>query len=243
MKEIVSLAKSPLNSSASDFNWCKMSYCHVLEVTKLTAVYFLLLTGGLTGTLCKEDTTTTTPWDTTTTGTTTTTIRTTTTPSMWETTTTRATTTTSPWDITTTTTKDPPVQGCFEEGECRDSFAVGISHPGSTNACHDYCRATAGCNYFTYYTDEDTCILFNDCVDPSPYSCSDCVTAAVRLFPEKITVCLIFFVIFFRFIDRPRVQTWSVILWDSVKGHSLNSGTVSFQVSSAMVKHLALETK
>ena len=76
------------------------------------------------------------------------------------------------------------VAHCFVDGECRGSLSVGINHPGSTNACHDYCKADPDCQYFTYYTEEDACIIFKDCITLSSLGCDTCVTAEVRR-PEE----------------------------------------------------------
>ena len=51
---------------------------------------------------------------------------------------------------------------CHEAGFC-NGLLIGAIVAGSTNECHEACRNTAGCLWFTYNAADSFCGLYVDC--------------------------------------------------------------------------------
>ena len=66
--------------------------------------------------------------------------------------------------------------GCFVPGECLGSTYIGISIQEDATACLDACHGVLGCQYFTYYDNEDACIYFISCSNLSEEGCSGCTS-------------------------------------------------------------------
>ena len=70
--------------------------------------------------------------------------------------------------------------GCFVQGECIGSKAVGFSLSDSGADCLDFCGTVNSCNYFTYYGYDDNCLAYEDCPDFNTY-CLDCSSGTKML--------------------------------------------------------------
>ena len=69
--------------------------------------------------------------------------------------------------------------GCYIDGECENSSAIQIvPNTRSVNACWDECDREGDCLYFTFYSNDDLCILYSSCTSVN-YDCDNCITARV----------------------------------------------------------------
>ena len=66
--------------------------------------------------------------------------------------------------------------GCFVDGECLDSIAVGVSQQETADQCLSDCKEAETCHQFTFYRDDSVCVLFNDCSQLSDLNCDDCIS-------------------------------------------------------------------
>ena len=54
---------------------------------------------------------------------------------------------------------------CLETDECRNSNVITITYPDSYYNCMLDCQNSPYCNYATFYSDQDFCVLLKDCVE------------------------------------------------------------------------------
>ena len=55
--------------------------------------------------------------------------------------------------------------GCYIQGDCHGGPLVGFSTEQDSVACHVLCDDTASCDYWTFYTDDGTCLLYSETCD------------------------------------------------------------------------------
>ena len=68
---------------------------------------------------------------------------------------------------------------CLEEGACYNPATdIGDGFANDYNECRDLCATTTNCNFFTYFSDRNECLLFSDCGSVNSGSCSNCVSGS-----------------------------------------------------------------
>ncbi len=63
---------------------------------------------------------------------------------------------------------------CFVDGECTQSLFVGEWPVEDAQECLETCQDHPGCQYFTYYGQEDACLGLANCVELDDKDCIDC---------------------------------------------------------------------
>ncbi len=67
---------------------------------------------------------------------------------------------------------------CFEEGECTQSLFLGDYPSEDAQTCLELCQYYLECEYFTWYGDEEKCVVFANCDVFSNNTCSNCLSGA-----------------------------------------------------------------
>ena len=70
--------------------------------------------------------------------------------------------------------------GCYQKGECLNSFLLGVGRTVTPSECRRVCSETEDCHYFTHYALEDVCFAHRDCIDLSADTCTDCTSGDLR---------------------------------------------------------------
>ena len=52
--------------------------------------------------------------------------------------------------------------GCYVEGDCSGGPLVGFSTEEDSIACHIVCLDTANCDYWSFYKEDGTCLLYSE---------------------------------------------------------------------------------
>lgn len=68
--------------------------------------------------------------------------------------------------------------GCFQDGECRESIHLGGLEVRDEYACLDACADDPECKWTTFYGGTGYCQMFSDCTILDNVYCSDCLTAS-----------------------------------------------------------------
>ncbi len=63
---------------------------------------------------------------------------------------------------------------CFVDGECTQSLFVGQYSAVDAQECLDICKDHEGCQYFTYFGQDDTCVNFANCEVLDDKDCEEC---------------------------------------------------------------------
>lgn len=69
--------------------------------------------------------------------------------------------------------------GCFVAGECLDSLYIAIAVRDTDADCLNFCKETAGCQYWTHYHSDKACFSFVECTNLSVATCQtlgDCIS-------------------------------------------------------------------
>jgi hypothetical protein len=67
--------------------------------------------------------------------------------------------------------------GCFVAGECTESVFVGVNDGVTVpRDCAVFCRAIAGCAFFTHWASQSYCVAFTECSVFVNTSCTTCVS-------------------------------------------------------------------
>ncbi len=70
-------------------------------------------------------------------------------------------------------------QECFEEGKCMDSLMLDLLHNvEDLQDCLDACQGDPGCEYFTFFEEENSCLMLANCLHFSVDSCNDCYSGS-----------------------------------------------------------------
>ena len=65
---------------------------------------------------------------------------------------------------------------CFEPVGCLSSEpAVGVSTESSARDCLQFCQGITECHFFSFYSDDGTCLALQDCSEQDT-ECIDCIS-------------------------------------------------------------------
>ena len=73
---------------------------------------------------------------------------------------------------------------CFQPGECRDSDIVGVSTTTDEFACLDLCQTNQECEWFSFSTLTNLCLLFTDCQVLDVELCPECLSGQQGCIPD-----------------------------------------------------------